>query len=809
MQAVRGIFCFAVSISAAATPNLVGNGGFETNFKGWVRWGKNANLITLAPGVFHTGTNSAQLQHGHNALYFVAPMHPGKTYELRFFYRLEGDNPAADVSLGFSTKGGALGSAGYEVFRFSVTNNAAPAWTEFRKVFLPSAKAATCQFAFHSGEGTTFLLDDVSLRVVPRPAGLTPPPEPWAGLRQRKTKPLFKELLGQAPGNYTVVCWAHDLHRQTKSGAFKSEEIRDDAKWQKEVALIFQESGEAGMGFLDLSGQLDRSEPWLTKDFHRRQFEKYGVRYDVWSEGGVSVGEALKNGAELLNPSEVALEKRPAISLVDPKYVEAQSRILQKLGEQLRGENFVGHYYGRDEPMIHLPEGKPERWGSYGQTMAREVLEKYGFGKFAAPQPHEKEFQKDPNQPLRWIAYHRWANDRFAETRGELYRVLHEADPKASYTGADYWFMSGFVPYDYSQLSRSADLMELDPYASSAEIRRGRGVFNHSFGAKFMRDLTGKPVRIIAQAFDYKGYDMTPDDLREWVSQALRGGASAIDYYTLDSPRWTHRDRWKMMLHLSQTVTRMNRLELPAEADTAILYTVYTHMSLGSSTDADQLYAAHALLGEMAGSWFQFVSDTQLERGERALEKYKAVYLPLARFMTAEATAKIEEYVRGGGTLICGDAEAFSFDLSGKDTSAVREKFFGGQTVAPKHAEKIILSTNSSAFRQVLNCGSPLPLYDLELWDETSPGRAREIKITADDVEILGRFADGSPAVISRKLGQGRVILFAANPFSPLVVVEKTAWPAFFKNLQQSLGCRVDLPIWRFQLPAPSARLKN
>ena len=80
----------------------------------------------------------------------------------------------------------------------------------------------------------------------------------------------------------------------------------------------------------------------------------------------------------------------------------------------------------------------------------------------------------------------------------------------------------------------------------------------------FIRDLTGKPVRIVAQAFHYAGYQMTPDDLREWVSQALRCGASAITYYEMDSPRWTDPPRWQMMLHLSSVITRMNRVALPA-----------------------------------------------------------------------------------------------------------------------------------------------------------------------------------------------------------------------------------------------------
>ena len=229
--------------------------------------------------------------------------------------------------------------------------------------------------------------------------------------------------------------------------------------------------------------------------------------------------------------------------------------------------------------------------------------------------------------------------------------------------------MSGFQPYDFSRLAACSDLMECDPYASSAERERGRGVFNHGFGAKFMCDLTGKPVRIVAQAFHYAGYTMTPDDLREWVSQSLRCGASAIDYYEMDSPRWTDPARWKMMLHLSSVITRMNRIALPRTADTAVLYTLYTHMSHGPSTSGDQVYAAHALLGELAGSWFKFVSDAQLERGERSLKGYRAVYLPLAKYMTPEAAKLIEDYVRAGGVLVCGDAEAFAFDLAGNDTS--------------------------------------------------------------------------------------------------------------------------------------------
>jgi hypothetical protein len=344
--------------------------------------------------------------------------------------------------------------------------------------------------------------------------------------------------------------------------------------------------------------------------------------------------------------------------------------------------------------------------------------------------------------------------------------------------------------------------MECDPYASSAERTRGRGVFNHGFGAKFMSDLSGKPVRIVAQAFDYAGYEMTSDDLREWLSQALRCGASAIDYYELDTPRWTHPDRWKMMLHLSRLITRMNRVNLPKSADTAIVYSLYTHMSQGYSAGGDQLYAAHVLLGELAGSWFTFVSDAQLERGEKSLDGYKAVYLPLAKYTTPEAAKAIERYVRAGGTLICGDAEAFAFDLAGHDTSPTRERILGVRTLGPKAAARIILTSTKCG----LPSGTAMPLFDTKLHDDSAPGRAREIRTVDQTAEVLGTYPDGSPAIVSHTLGKGRVIAFAANPFAPQVAVDESQWPAFFKALQKKLGCKTGQPIWRFLLPGPEGK---
>ena len=113
------VLSLLVAFSPQAADNLVANGGFENGFIGWTRWGQNAALITLNHEQPHSGTNSARIQRGHNALYFSHPLNPQQAYELHFAYRLTGGNPSGQVSLGFSKEGGPLRSAGSQVFKLA------------------------------------------------------------------------------------------------------------------------------------------------------------------------------------------------------------------------------------------------------------------------------------------------------------------------------------------------------------------------------------------------------------------------------------------------------------------------------------------------------------------------------------------------------------------------------------------------------------------------------------------------------------------------------------------------------------------
>ena len=73
-------------------------------------------------------------------------------------------------------------------------------------------------------------------------------------------------------------------------------------------------------------------------------------------------------------------------------------------------------------------------------------------------------------------------------------------------------------------------------------------------------------------------------------------------------------------------------------------------------------------------------------------------------------------------------------------------------------------------------------------------------------------YADKTPAAVERKVGKGKVIYFAIQPFagSELALTPK-AWNNFFAANAKAVGEKTDLAIWDFLLPEvkPTIKLKK
>jgi len=180
------------------------------------------------------------------------------------------------------------------------------------------------------------------------------------------------------------------------------------------------------------------------------------------------------------------------------------------------------------------------------------------------------------------------------------------------------------------------------------------------------------------------------------------------------------------------------------------------------------------------------VSDRQIVRGSRKLSDYKVLYIPLATYQRSAVLDKIVQYARCGGTVVCTDPTAFSWDINGEALSRKWERVTGVRMGQARAKAEIATTVSTRRFgAPKLSLRFPRPGMTLAPIDASA--------------KPLAQFADGSPAATIRPFGKGYVIAFASDPFAS--VDKNTSLIRLFESIQKSVGARVDLDIWRFKLP--------
>ncbi len=785
-----------VSVLMPAEANLVEiNPDFANGLSGWELYGNDKALIKMGDKEGPGGKNCAVVPTGHASISQGVLLNPHRLYDLTFkfkqssptvtgrlvfFYnKVKGPNANAGVTTTLFPHGKTASSQGWSVFHGILKS---PGDTVAGKLILSADGLGEMRFA---EVVLTELPDDTKAVADIASTDLSYLPT------IRTKAPLFSDLLSDQPGGHTVIEWTHNLNKANLPTDMAARYT--DEQWKAEMTGSFEDAGASHMYLYWLPGHRDDAAGL---------YKTYGIKFDVSCETSAVPAAAIKLGAEVLNPiasSTTATDKK--VSLVDPAYVQAAKDVIVKLGTEFKGQPYVFMFQGKDEPSVAIPEGPVSTWGPFGKQCAKEVLNDFGYGKYAMPAPDDPAFVKDTaNEPFRWIAFNRWMAQKYADSKKVMREALKSVDPAAKYNVCDFWFMSGFTPYDFARMGEYSDIVECDPYASSGEKQLGRGLYNHGFGPKFLGDISGRPVRSVVQAFDYAGYEMTPDDLLEWVSQSLRAGAQHISYYQMDNPKYTDPDRWKMMLYISKLVTEMNAIKLPTDPEVAILYSSDSNRADGGSAKANELYTAYSYLGERVGSWFDFVDDDSLARGTKSLAKYKAVYIPYGKYERQSIVTMLEKYVKEGGTVISGDPEVFSFAPDGSELSKKRREIFGIKVVGAKSRERMVVSKSDWTGK---TAGQTLPVYKPTDRGGWYADNGVAVKTARKGVQVLAKFEDGSPALTVANYGKGKAIYFAANPFVPASLCEGAGWESLFRALQTHLGAKTDRPIWRFKLPSP------
>jgi hypothetical protein len=408
----------------------------------------------------------------------------------------------------------------------------------------------------------------------------------------------------------------------------------------------------------------------------------------------------------------------------------------------------------------------------------KEVREKYGYGQFGIPA------SKMEKAALKWIALYRYMNDKAAATLKDIRCEVKTKYPNLKLISYDP--MAYVFPYDFSRWGPECDIVTQQLYPRMSAQRADFGYIT-----KLVKDISGTAEFWPCTHIENYPASFTLEECLELVSQVFRNGGTGLHYYLDDtigvygikekphlvSEYFGAPDRWQLEMALVKEAGRMKRLRFP-NPDSAVLYSCdsYAACTVPNVSTSDAAECCYTFAGPVARSWFTFIDDNQIERG-KDLSAYKAIYLPLAKYQRKSVVEALEAYVRNGGIVICGDPEAFSFDRDGSSLAARREHLFGVTLGARGPSKSIVVD------------GKTLPGYD-DAYAVTASLRT----------QVLGRFTDGTPALLSHTVGKGRAIYFAMNPFT-LKGIADESWKAFFASFQTQLGVKTGHDIWRFQFP--------
>ncbi len=132
------------------------------------------------------------------------------------------------------------------------------------------------------------------------------------------------------------------------------------------------------------------------------------------------------------------------------------------------------------------------------------------------------------------------------------------------------------------------------------------------------------------------------------------------------------------------------------------------------------------------------------------LSRYQIIYLPFSPFVSAQAAAKLRDYVAGGGTLVA-VASLAQFDDTMRVTSVV-----------PGQGLDEVFGCRRADVRTM-----PGPLMpDLLVGRHALTTRMhKEVLAPADGARVIGHFSTGEPAVVENEFGEGRAIYIGTNPF--------------------------------------------
>jgi len=729
---LAAILLHAGAYADSAPETMVLNGDFEDGVESWHWWFNQPEPVEV--NVLEDGGNRCvQFVGGPKtrvAFYQNVQTQPEQWYRVRFRYWAGPKGPG----------GGSLGSFNTRMIDANAKHFDYPCamplldtfgkWTQAEKCFQAPLSAAQVTIEFNSAGPCDLRIDDVSVAAIDPPED-TRPPNTWEQFATPREDRIW------------LTAW----HYATRAKPYRQQAMKYGWRYRYDEQIdLFKET---------------RTLTWA----------EGGGPPALATEKGIPACPYIHYAAQRLHKAHYGGKPPKDVPyLLDPVFHDAYVTACREYCETIPDPPGIEYIFVEDEMLGHyagsvLPKEKRES--------DREVREEFGGGKWGLP-----ESTQDRN-PFRWIAYYSWAGQQMVRTFERVRLVIDETDCGAMLLGPD---EAQLYPLPWCDLAKTVDVFT----GQSLSYRIGAHKYHAGFETKCAADMTGKRVHGAAQIVMYAG-SPSPEEVQRRYSQILQNGGDGV---MMIAEEWGDRDlghhqyaapgRWETLKNLLALIST-NTVRTPHSSTVGILSSSPSIMALGRQMRHPATEAAYAFCGPILGGWPRMIDSYALARGKADLQGLSVVILPYAPYERPETLAALEQFVAGGGLLICADPQSLKRDTVGK--------MLRSRTLLGSRAKRV------SRRRSVV--------MD---WPVTSRQRAyAEDAFTltplSNNVQVIGRYEDQSPAVTMNPYGQGHVVVFGSNPLANEMVAEDAEWTAWWEALLACRNVRMGLPIWDLRLP--------
>lgn len=388
-----------------------------------------------------------------------------------------------------------------------------------------------------------------------------------------------------------------------------------------------------------------------------------------------------------------------------------------------------------------------------------------------------------------WVDWREFMLQNTAEFQGVKADAARRADPAHPITchmGGWGWG-SVYASTDEYQIGEHFDVVSLSlfPYW----IQSSTGWYEPSLAALYLDGVRsagdGKPMWIeelqggpSINGLTYRSPFPRPQDIRLWVWQSVAHGASGIIYWnwrpettgieaggfglvSYDGSLTDRAEAAGEVGDLLQKHAGLFQQSRPAPAEVAIVHSPRT--SIHACGDGDEAMYVLSLRGMYRALWrgglpVDILAPEQLLTGD--LSRYKALYLPFSYTLSPDEGARLKAYVEDGGTLFaemwCGFKD---------DRTFVYETVPGAGLADVFHCREIQVNPAGKAGMKIIGTHAAIP--SLPVGAEIPAYRWQEQLVVLDGGQVLGKFADGTPAIIAGTCGKGKTF-YVATPVGRL-----------------------------------------